>query len=147
MQIVAVNDPCLSATIMVSDITSIMQAPILGYHELDSLNLFEELGDFWPWTESVTSTANYLPDLCGPIEYFVTDNTFAPTDLVQFNGDMSGLVLRPTMDDLPGSRMVDLKLVARLRDYPEVEIGFDSFKVYIMDCMPVIDPSAVIANL
>ena len=143
----SVSDPCLDAVIVVSDITSIMQAPILGTHELDSLNLYSELAPYWPWIDSVTMQANYLPDLCGPIEYFITDAAFAPTDLVVFSDDMSTLHLQPTLAHAPGGRMVDLKLVARLRDYPEVQIGYDSFKVYIMDCQASIDPTLVMANL
>ena len=135
-----IHDPCPDAIIAVSDIKSIMQAPILGSHELDSLNLFSELGAQWPWSDSVTIAADSNVGLCGPLEYFITNASFAPTDLVLFSEDMSTLLLRPTLDDAPGGRMVDLKLVARLRDYPQVEIGYDSFKVFIMDCQATINP-------
>lgn len=97
-----------------------MQAPILGSNDLDSLNLFTELGAYWPWSDSVTIEANLSSDLCGPLEYFITDAAFAPSDLVIFSDDMSSLLLRPTLDHGPGGRTVDLKLVARLRDYPGV---------------------------
>ena len=51
---VEILDPCLKTVILVSDIKSVMSAPILGSDPLDHLNLFQELGSNWPWTDYVT---------------------------------------------------------------------------------------------
>jgi hypothetical protein len=60
---------------------------------------------------------------------------------------MSTLLLRPKLSDGPGSRYVDLKLVAVLKDYPQLAVGVDSFRVYIQDCKTEIDPSLAIQQL
>ena len=123
-----------------------MTQPILGYAELD---LFEELGSEWPWVDSADYDA---PDsagsaLCGPLEYRITDSDGVDTDIVRLNDDMTKLIYEPTFAHGPGGRTIQLKLIARLSWYPQIDYGQDSFRVTLTDCMAEIDPSRVVAQL
>lgn len=128
---------------MVSDITKVMSQPIYGYEEL---NLFDHLGQFWPWTDTVDYASDntvYGSNVCGPLEYIVTDANFQPVDIVRLSPDGSTLIYEPLPIHEPAGRQIELKLVARLPAYPSVPIGFDSFKVNLLECNPTVDASLV----
>ena len=137
---VVVHDPCLKATILASDIQTVMQTPVLGYAELDLLG---ELGTQWPWTNSVDydTPDSVGTELCGPLEYLVTDMNGDEMDIVRLSDDMSRLIYEPTLAHAPGGRTIDLKLVARLAWYPDVPHGADEFRVLLQNCKADIDPS------
>lgn len=117
-----------------------MNAPILG---ADSLNLNTELGQFWPWTDTVDAAtdASVCINCCGPLVYQVTDQLFNPVNIVRLDGNT--LYFEPTLAHAPGGRFIELNLVAGLSRYPQVAIGYDPFRVQLRECEPVIDPSAV----
>jgi len=103
--------------------------------------LFEELGDQWPWTNTVDYDT---PDsvgtlLCGPLEYRVTDMNDNDVDIVRLSDDQSRLIYEPTLAHGPGGRTIDLKLVARLALYPGVPYAEEPFRVMLQDCRADID--------
>lgn len=138
-----VHDPCLKATILASDLTTVMTQPILGYQEL---NLAEELGVQWPWTNTVDydTPDSVGTDLCGPLVYQIVNSYGVKSDMVRVSADLSTLIYEPTLAHSPGGRTVDLKLTARLANYPTVAAGEDSFRVFLQHCQAEIDSSAAV---
>jgi hypothetical protein len=127
---------------MASEIETVMTEYILGYQEL---NLFDELGSQWPWTNTVDyDTPDSVGlELCGPLEYRITDSNGVETDMVRLSSDMSTLIYEPTLAHGPGGRNIELNLEARLAWYPQVDYGADTFRVILSDCKASIDSSRV----
>ena len=71
---------------MASEIQTVMTQSILGYSEL---NLYDELGSQWPWIDSVDYDKPDIfgTELCGPLEYRITDINDEDTDIVRLSDD------------------------------------------------------------
>lgn len=92
----------------------------------------------WPWFNDFE--ASLQADVCGPIEYFITDLAGQPQDMVSLvNGDV--LLFQPQLYHDVGT--YTLMLNARMVNYGYQVTNFEYFDVEVLPCMPVIDTSAV----